>query len=187
MNHEIERALEILQDGGTILYPTDTIWGLGCDASDPEAVGKIIRIKKRDDRKSMLVLIDDAARLSSYVEEIPGMAFTLIQITDKPLTIIYPGAKNLAANLIAEDGSAGIRITPDPFCRTLIKKLGRPLVSTSANLSGEPAPSAFSEISGQIRQQVDYVVDWRRDESFRTAPSSIIKFDRKGVITIIRR
>jgi len=186
MNTEIEKTLQILRNGGTILYPTDTIWGIGCDPENPEAVRKIYDIKKRDDRKSMLVLIDGVCMLTSYITDVPDIAYELIDVTDKPLTIVYPGARNLAANLIAEDGSLGIRVTTDPFCKQLIKKFGRPIVSTSANQSGETSPATFREISEMIINSVDYVVDWRRDEQSERVSSSIIKIDSQGYFRILR-
>jgi len=186
MTDEINKALDILKDGGLILYPTDTIWGIGCDATNRDAVERIYRIKKRDDSKSMLILLDSENRLPSYVREVPEVAWELIEAADRPLTIIYPGAKNIAANLVAEDGSAGIRITRDPFCKSLISRFRKPLVSTSANISGQPAPSIFSEITSEIRDSVDYIVRWRQEDIKKSAPSSIIKLDNSGRFTIIR-
>jgi len=186
MTDEINKALDILKDGGLILYPTDTIWGIGCDATNRDAVERIYRIKKRDDSKSMLILLDSENRLPSYVREVPEVAWELIEAADRPLTIIYPGAKNIAANLVADDGSAGIRITRDPFCKSLISRFRKPLVSTSANISGQPAPSIFSEITSEIRDSVDYIVRWRQEDIKKSAPSSIIKLDNSGRFTIIR-
>lgn len=186
MHEEVRKAGELLQKGLVILYPTDTIWGIGCDATNPEAVAKIYRIKQRSDRKSMLVLIDDFSRLSSFVEIIPDSARKLIDAAEKPTTIIYPGAKNLAGNLIAGDGSIGIRITSDPFCQRLIQFISKPIVSTSANLSAGKTPSSFREIDPGILEQVDYAVNWRREQTGLSVPSSIIKLDRQGKITVIR-
>jgi len=186
MTDEINKALDILKDGGLILYPTDTIWGIGCDATNRDAVERIYRIKKRDDSKSMLILLDSENRLPSYVREVPEVAWELIEAADRPLTIIYPGAKNIAANLVADDGSAGIRITRDSFCKSLISRFRKPLVSTSANISGQPAPSIFSEITSEIRDSVDYIVRWRQEDIKKSAPSSIIKLDNSGRFTIIR-
>ena len=186
MIDEVILACNHLEKGHTILYPTDTIWGIGCDATNRKAVREIYGIKQRSDRKSMLVLIDHPSRLTSYIREIPDIAWELIEVADEPITIIYPGAKNLAANLVSEDGAIGIRITSDPFCNHLIKRLGRPIVSTSANISGETAPSSFIEIDAEIKNKVDHVVDWRREESTPSAPSSIIKLDAGGRITVIR-
>lgn len=187
MNRDIEKACEVLKKGGVILYPTDTIWGLGCDATDPEAVKRIFRIKQRDDSRSMLVLVDHDARLRQYISEVPEIASELIDVSDRPLTIIYPGARNLAPELIADDGSVGIRLTSDPFCLKLIQRFGKPIVSTSANISGEPAPPYYSAIHERIIRQADYVVNWRRDEKQESRPSSIIKLDERGRIQIIRK
>ncbi len=186
MNEDIKAALDVLQKGGVILYPTDTIWGLGCDACNENAVKRIYDIKKRDDSKSMLVLMENAALLDRYVEEVPEIAFDLIEVTDKPLTIIYDGAKNLAKNLIAEDGSIGIRITAEAFSSELIRRFKRPIVSTSANISGNPSPACFDEISPEILDAVDYVVKYRQDDTKKAVPSSIMRLGRGGEIKIIR-
>jgi L-threonylcarbamoyladenylate synthase len=186
MKDEINRAIEVLHNGGLILYPTDTIWGIGCDATNPDAVNRVYRIKKRDDRKSMLILLDSENRLSSYVREVPEVAWELIEAANKPLTVIYPGAKNIATNLVSEDGSIGIRITTDPFCKELISRFRKPVVSTSANISGQPAPLIFKEIGPEVRDAVDYIVGWRQDDIKKSAPSSIIKIDISGRFTIIR-
>ena len=186
MKEDIEKALEVIRNGGVIIYPTDTIWGLGCDATNEKAVEKIYHIKKRADSKSMLILLDSEGRLQSYVREIPEMAWELIDVTDSPLTIIYPGAKNLAPNLINDDGSAGIRITSDPFCKALISRMNKPIVSTSANISGEPAPSYFGEISDDILTKADYIVKWKQEDNIKRKPSSIIKLGMGGLFTIIR-
>jgi L-threonylcarbamoyladenylate synthase len=186
MNDDLVASLDILRKGGVILYPTDTIWGIGCDATNPEAISKIYRIKQRQDEKSLLILLDDVARLYEYVAEVPEMALNLIEITEKPLTIIYPGAMHLAANLIAGDGSIGIRIVRDDFCSQLIKKFGKPLVSTSANVSGMPWPPFFHDIHKNIVKSVDYVVKWRQDDKRRGKPSGIIKVGVQGEVKVIR-
>jgi len=186
MIEDIKEALAVLQKGGVILYPTDTIWGLGCDASNAEAVKRIYEIKNRVDSKSMLVLMENTALLERYVSEVPEIAYDLIELTDKPLTIIYDGAKNLAKNLIAEDGSIGIRITTEQFSSDLIRRFKRPIVSTSANISGKPSPACFAEIAQEIIDSVDYVVNYRQDENQKAVPSSIIKLGRGGEIKIIR-
>ncbi|MFO7932957.1 MAG: L-threonylcarbamoyladenylate synthase [Bacteroidales bacterium] len=186
MHKEVRKAGELLQKGSVILYPTDTIWGIGCDATNPEAVARIYHIKQRSDRKSMLVLIDDLSRLSFYVEAIPDAARKLVDTAVKPTTIIYPGAKNLATNLIAPDGSIGIRITSDPFCRHLIRYTGKPIVSTSANISGRKAPTSFPEIDPEVVEQADYTVDWRKEEETGAAPSALVKVDRDGNMTWLR-
>ena len=186
IENEVKKAGNILQSGGIILYPTDTIWGIGCDAGKEESVRKIYRIKQRADFKSMLVLVDGIAMLEKYIARIPSRALELLEKASKPTTIIYPGAQNLAKNLLGPDGSIGIRITSDPFCRQLISYTGFPIVSTSANLSGEPPPSTFIQIKSSIREQVDHVVDWRQDESASASPSAIIKLEEDGSTTIIR-
>lgn len=186
MHDDIKAALEVLQKGGVILYPTDTIWGLGCDACNEEAVKRIYAIKNRIDSKSMLVLMENASLLDRYVDEVPEIAFDLIEVTDKPLTIIYDGAKNLAKNLVADDGSIGIRITTEAFSSELIRRFKKPIVSTSANISGKPSPACFGEISQEIIDAVDYVVKYRQDDTQKAVPSGIMKLGRGGEIKIIR-
>lgn len=185
-NHDIKQCLDTLQSGGVILYPTDTIWGLGCDATNENAVRRIYEMKKRLDTKSMLVLIDSPAKLQAYVEEIPDMAWDLIELTNKPLSIIYPCAKNLAKNLLADDNSIGIRVTNEFFSKTLCMRFKRPIVSTSANISGEPSPLNFSQISDYIKSCVDHIVDYRQTENTSPTPSSIIKLGIGNQIQIIR-
>jgi len=170
-----------------ILYPTDTIWGLGCDATNPEAVKRIYEIKKREDSKSMLVLMENPALLERYVDEVPDVAWDLVEISTTPLTVIYPGAKNLAANLIAGDGSVGIRFTREEFTSRLLQRFRRPIVSTSANISTEKAPAFFDEISDEIKEQVDYIVEHRQDDVTPAQPSGIIKLGPGGQIDIIRK
>lgn len=186
LKEEIRQATEVLKNGGVILYPTDTIWGLGCDATDEAAVKRIYDIKKRADHKSMLVLLDDAGKIASYAD-VPDIALDLIEVADKPTTIIYPGAKKLAPGLIAEDGTIGIRITTEEFSRSLIYRFRKPIVSTSANISGAPSPRFFDEISGEIREAVDYIVDYRRNDHKPSSPSCIIKLGTGGEIQIIRK
>ena len=186
MDSDIKNVLEILKNGGVILYPTDTIWGLGCDATNEKAVEKIYQIKKRSDQKSLLVLLDNENKIPSYIKEMPEIAWDLIELSDKPLTIIYSGARNLAQNLIAEDGSVGIRISNDEFNQKLIQRFRKPLVSTSANISGERAPQNFAEISPEIMDSVDYIVEWRQDDFAKSKPSSILKLETGGEIKIIR-
>ena len=173
MLEDIKAAIAVLQNGGIILYPTDTIWGIGCDACNEEAVKRIYTIKNRVDSKSMLILLENAALLDRYIDEVPEIAFDLIELTDKPLTIIYDGAKNLAKNLIAEDGSIGIRITQEAFSSELIRRFKRPVVSTSANISGQSSPACFDEIDQQIIDAVDYVVKYRQDDLQKAMPSGI--------------
>lgn len=172
--------------GGVILYPTDTIWGLGCDATNPEAVRRVYEIKQRADSKAMLVLVDSSVKVDFYVDDVPEIAWDLIELTDKPLTIIYSGARNLASNLLAEDGSVGIRVTQEKFSHQLCQRFRKAIVSTSANISGQPSPANFSEISEELKSLVDYVVTYRQDDISRPAPSSIIKLGKGGVIDIIR-
>lgn len=187
MHDDIKKALEILKNGGVILYPTDTIWGIGCDATNVEAVQRIYKIKKREDSKSMLVLMENPALLDRYVDDVPEVAWDLVEISTTPLTVIYPGAKNLAKNLIAEDGSIGIRFTKETFTSQLLQRFRRPLVSTSANISGEKSPAFFDEISEEIKNSVDYIVQYRQDDRMPSQPSSIIKLGPGGRIDIIRK
>jgi L-threonylcarbamoyladenylate synthase len=186
LDREVHRAARVVSSGGIILYPTDTIWGIGCDATRPEPVSRIYGIKQRTDSKSMLVLVSGPEMLGQYVPAIPGKALELIRTASRPTTIIYPGARNLALNLLAPDGSVGIRVTTDEFCLKLIAATGIPIVSTSANLSAKPSPGSFGTIGPRIREAVDYVVDWRRDETSATAPSTIIRIGDDGSVTVIR-
>ena len=186
MIDDLKKACEVLRKGGVILYPTDTIWGLGCDATREDAVKRIYEIKQRSDSKSMLTLVDSTAQLERYVDELPEIAQDLIECSDKPLTIIYSGARNLAPNLIAADGTIGIRVTKEEFSQQLCRQFGKPIVSTSANFSGEPSPSNFSEINKELFRLIDYVVNYRRDEIQKSKPSSIIRLENNGVIKIIR-
>ncbi len=187
MHEDIKEALEVLKSGGIILYPTDTIWGIGCDATNEEAVKRVYEIKRREDSKSMLVLMENLNLLERYVTEVPEIAYDLIELTEKPMTIIYPNAKNLAKNLLAEDGSVGIRITEENFTRQLIQRFRKPIVSTSANISGEKSPAFFDEISDEIKDAVDYIVEYRQDETSPATPSSIIQLGIGGEIEIIRK
>ncbi len=187
MDKDIQKALQVLQSGGTILYPTDTVWGLGCDATDEAAVSKIFDIKKRSEAKSLVVLVADENQLMKFVKDVPEVAWQLIENTERPLTIIYDKAQKLAANAVAEDGSIGIRIVKDKFCEKLIRKFGKPIVSTSANMSGEQTPLSFDEIADEIKEQVDYVVQWQQEEYKKTQPSIIIKVAMNGEFKIIRK
>ena len=183
---DLLRAVETMQNGGIILYPTDTVWGIGCDATNESAVQRIYQLKKRADSKSMLVLLDSAAKLDYYVE-VPETAEMLLVIdSEKPMTLIYPNAKHLASNLIAEDGSIGIRITNETFSRQLCEKLKRPIVSTSANISGEPTARFFHEISPEIMDGVDYVCHFRCEDDTPHEPSTIIKLNADGTFKILR-
>ena len=165
MHNDIKKAVEVLKGGGIILYPTDTIWGIGCDATNPDAVAKIYKLKEREDSKSMLVLVDNPNMLNIYLNEVPEIAWDLIELTTKPLTIIYPNAKNLAPNLVAADGSIGIRVVKHSFCEKLIYALRKPIVSTSANISGKPFPKNFNTIDPSIINGVDFVVPTIYEES----------------------
>jgi L-threonylcarbamoyladenylate synthase len=187
INEEIFKTIDVLKKGGVILYPTDTIWGIGCDATNEKAVQKIYEIKKRTDSKAMLVLIDSENKLNQYVYKIPEMAWQLIDVAVDPLTIIYPEGINLASNLLADDKSIGIRIVKEDFCNQLIYKFKKPLVSTSANISGSKNPERFSEISEEIKKSVDYVVNWKQEDNSRRKPSSIIKLGINNEIVIIRK
>lgn len=207
---EIQKALEVLRNGGIILYPTDTVWGIGCDATDPEAVAKVYAIKKRSDSKSLVLLASDMDMICRYVKEVPEMAIQLVEVNDKPMTIIYPGAvagpvpspvmpdgvgtspktkrsNLLAYNTVAEDGTVGIRIPMMDFCRQLVHRLGRPIVSTSANISGEPTPKKFVEISAEVREAVDHIVDPLYEKGSTGQSSSIIKVGLDYSIEIIRK
>ena len=186
LKEEVRKACEVLKNGGIILYPTDTIWGIGCDATNELAVKRIYELKHREDNKAMLVLLDDVGKLASYVE-VPDVAYELLEVNYKPMTIIYPNAKNLAKNLIAQDRTIGIRITSEAFTKALLYRFRKPIVSTSANISGEPSPKCFAEISDAVKSVVDYVVDFRQEETSNPAPSSIIKLGVGGEIQIIRK
>ena len=187
MQNDIKKAVEVLKSGGVILYPTDTIWGIGCDATNPEAVARIYQIKKREDSKSMLVLMENPALLERYVNDVPEIAWDLVEISTTPLTVIYPGAKNLAPNLIADDRSIGIRFTKEEFTTKLLQRFRRPIVSTSANISGQKSPAFFDDISEETKKQVDYIVEYRQDDINPAQPSSIIKLWPGGRIDIIRK
>ena len=199
----IRQSLSVLRSGGLLLYPTDTVWGIGCDATDPAAVAKIYALKKRSDSKSLVLLASDLDMIARYIREIPEMAIQLIEVNDRPMTIIYPGAMAserpapgaepvksqhlLAYNTVAEDGTVGIRIPMMDFCRDLTKHFGRPIVSTSANISGEPAPKNFSEITDAIKAGVDYIVDPALEKGATGQSSSIIKIGLDATISIIRK
>ena len=188
MLEEVNKANDIMRSGGIILYPTDTIWGIGCDATNDEAVKKIFKLKKRQDSKSMIVLLDNSGKLESYVQNVPETAWTFIEFSERPTTIIYDNARNLADSAIAEDGSIAIRITKDEFCKKLIGKLRKPIISTSANISDEKSPTNFNEISKAILNGVDYIVNLRQDEKNSEArPSTIIRLSSNGQIKFIRK
>ncbi|MBQ8424129.1 MAG: threonylcarbamoyl-AMP synthase [Coprobacter sp.] len=186
MEDDIKKAFEVLCRGGVILYPTDTIWGIGCDATNPEAVRRVYEIKKRVDSKALIVLVDKPMKIEFYVDEVPDIAWNLIEVTDKPLTIVYPKAKNLAPNVVAEDGSVGIRLTQEAFSQKLCERFRKAIVSTSANISGTPSPKNFAEISDEIKNAVDYVVTYRQDDTARPEPSSVIQVGNGGLIKVLR-
>lgn len=186
MNSEINKALQVLKNGELILYPTDTVWGIGCDASNPDAVKKIYDLKQREDSKAMICLVADDRMLKKYVKKIPEAAFSIIDITEKPITIIYDNAQNLAQNLIADDGTIAIRIPADEFCYQLLRRFNGAIVSTSANVSGQPTPKSFKEISSAILKGVDYIVNLHH-EKICDKPSSIIKLSNSGVVKVIRK
>lgn len=186
MDSVIIETVEVLKKGGIILYPTDTIWGIGCDATNPEAVERVYKLKQRKFTKSMLVIIHNPALLNQYINHVPDVAWDLVEVADKPLTIIYPDAKNIASNLIAADGSIGIRVVKHPFCERLIHRFRKPIVSTSANISGSPSPRGFYDIDDRILDGVDYIVPSEFDESPSTAPSGVIKLGKGGEVKIIR-
>ena len=194
---DLQEALRVLRNGGIIVYPTDTVWGIGCDATNAEAVAKIYALKQREDSKSMLVLLDSPAKLPYYVGEVPETAWVLLEATEndandandgmmKPLTLIYPHARNMAPNLIAEDGSIGIRITKEPFSKALCAQLKHPIVSTSANISGHPTAHFYAEIEQAILDGADYVCRFRREDDCPAEPSSIIQILADGSFKILR-
>ena len=186
LQDEIKKAVEVLRKGGVILYPTDTVWGIGCDATNAEAVKRVYEIKKRADSKALICLVDSESRLCRYVRNVADVTWDMIELSTKPLTVIFDNATGLAENLLAEDGSVGIRITSELFSKALCEQLRRPIVSTSANISGEPAAKIFSEIAPESVEAVDYVCHFRRDDTTSAQPSSIIKIDERERITIIR-
>jgi len=187
MREEINKALEVLKNGGIILYPTDTVWGLGCDATNAAAAAKINTIKNRTADKSFIVLLNSVNQLQSYVTEIPDVAYELIEYAENPLTIVFSGAKNLAQNVINTDGSVGIRIVKHPFCEELIQRFRKPITSTSANVSGKPTPQFFDDISEEIIEAVDYVVDFEQAIRVAKKPSTIIKLGPSGQFEFIRK
>ncbi len=186
MQNDIKAALEVLRNGGLILYPTDTVWGIGCDATNPNAVERLLKLKQRTKNKNMLVLIENPNLLNIYLEDVPEIAWDLIEVADKPLTIIYPKAKNLAPNLIAADGSIGIRVIKHTFCERLLQAFRKPIVSTSANISGQPHPKSFDEIIPEIVKGVDLVVPQTYEEIASPVPSSIIQLGMGGEVRVIR-
>lgn len=186
MNEEIQRAFEVVRDGGIILYPTDTVWGIGCDATNAEAVAKIYALKQRAETQSMIVLMNSDRMMYQVFADIPEVAWQILDLSEKPTTLILDGPKNVAPNVIGKDHTLGVRLVKEPFCYKLMERMKKPLVSTSANLSGEPTPMRFSDISPAIVSGVDYVVDWNRDKP-SGPPSTIIKLTRDAQVKIIRK
>ncbi len=184
---DIKTAVQTLRRGGLILYPTDTIWGIGCDASNEEAVRRIFQLKQREDSKAMICLVDNANRMQRYLRQVPDVAWDLVEFAEKPLTLILDGAVNLAPSLIAEDGSVGIRVTRENISHELCYRYERAIVSTSANISGAPSPSCFAEISEEIKKGVDYIMLSRQNDLSKSKPSQIIKLGLDGQIQIIRK
>jgi L-threonylcarbamoyladenylate synthase len=187
MKEEINKALEILKNGGVILYPTDTVWGLGCDATNAEAVAKVNDIKGRPAEKSLIILLDNDNKLQSYVNDVPEVAYDLIEYAEKPLTVVFSNAKNLAPNVINADGSVGIRIPKHDFCQQLLQRFRKPIVSTSANVSGQPTPKFFDEISEEIKTAVDYIIDLAQDDRTAKQPSTIVKLGPGGQFEFLRK
>lgn len=187
MREEIQKAVEVLKAGGIILYPTDTIWGIGCDASNSDAVKKVYEIKKRREAKSLIALVDSDVRLERTIEEVPEVAWDLIEFSEKPVTIIYDKPIGVAPNAVNKDNSLGVRIVKDKFCKEVIRALNKPIISTSANISGERQANCFSEISEEIKNSVDHIVNLRQEELNLNQSSMIIKLDTSGLINIIRK
>ena len=187
LKDEVAKALKVVQDGGIILYPTDTIWGIGCDATNTEAVQKIYKLKQRDEKKSMIILLDTENKLESYISDVNPLAYELIEYAERPLTLVMPGAKNISPALISDDSSVGVRIVKHPFCEQLIQRLRKPLVSTSANISGKPSPQYFSQIDAEIISGVDYVVDIDQYDMEIKTPSTIIRLAPNGNFEFIRK
>ena len=187
MQEEINQVVSFLEIGKTILYPTDTIWGLGCDPENTQAVKRLYEIKKREDHKAMIVLIAEIGQLYHYVENIPEIAWDIVEFAEKPLTVIYPKGKNTCPELLGPDGSIAVRLTKDAFCTKLIKKFRKGIVSTSANISGDPSPTSFSTINSSIIKSVDYAVNFRKEEILNKPPSTILKLELNGEIKFIRK
>ena len=186
MEQAVKTTVNYLKKGKSILYPTDTIWGIGCDATNYQAVEKIFKIKKRVEHKSLIVLVDTFEKISNYVDKVPEIARDLIESMDTPLTIIFPKAKGLAKNVTGADGSIAIRVTKDEFCKKVIEKFGKPIVSTSANVSGGPNPIVFGKIPGEIIDKVDYVVAYNKDKLMKTKASRIIRLEENGEFKVTR-
>jgi len=187
MEEDIQKAVKVLKAGGTILYPTDTIWGIGCDATNNRAIQKIYKIKERSKKSSFIILLEKESKITDYVEKVPDILWDLLKSIDSPTTIIYPKAKNLAKNVIAPDGSIGIRVVKDEFCRRMISKFNKPVVSTSANFSGEPSPLVFKDISEEIKNKVNYIVKSNRNKLNKIKASTIIRIKLSGEFEVLRQ
>jgi L-threonylcarbamoyladenylate synthase len=183
---DIAEALKVMRAGGVILYPTDTVWGLGCDATNAQAVKRIYEIKQRAENKSLIILVNSVAMLERYVDNPPEVALQMAELSEKPMTVIYDRGRSLAEGVASADGSVGVRVCSDPFCDALITGLRKPLVSTSANISGNSTPAIFDEISEEVKGAVDYVCLWRQDDRSRSQPSSVIKVSGNGIVKILR-
>ena len=186
LQDEVKKTIEVLQQGGVILYPTDTVWGIGCDATNEEAVRKVYALKQREEAKALICLVDSADRLARYVRRVPDVVWDMVDMATSPLTVIYEHASGLAPNLLAEDGSVGIRVTQEEFSKALCYRFQKPIVSTSANLSGEATPRIFDEISEEVKQAVDYVVRYNQRSKEKHQPSKIIKVKENGEFEILR-
>lgn len=186
LKEDIANAIEAMRKGGVILYPTDTVWGIGCDATNAEAVAKVYKIKKREDSKALICLVDSDNRMQRYFRNVPNVAWQLIEVAVKPTTVILDNATGVAENLVAEDGSLAMRVTREPFSKELCYRFQKPIVSTSANISGEPAAQNYCDISPELLEAVDYVCWSRRQEHKPHTPSSIIKLSQNGEVKVIR-
>lgn len=187
LKDEVEKAFQVIKEGGIILYPTDTIWGIGCDATNTESIKRIFRLKQRDEIKSMIILLDTENKLESYVSGVNPLAYDLIEYAENPLTLILPGAKNISPALISADGSIGIRIPQHDFCKQLIQKMRKPLVSTSANISGRPSPQYFAQVEPEIVNGVDYVVNLEQQSKEIKNPSTIMRLSPNGTFEFLRK
>ena len=187
VNQDLNKCLEALKRGGVIIYPTDTVWGIGCDATDSKAVRRVFEIKRRADSKALITLVDSVAALERVVTDVPEVAYQLVDVAVEPMTVVYDRGIGVAPELLAEDGSIGVRITSEEFSRELCRRFRRPIVSTSVNISGEPAPHSFDEINPELLGQVDYVCQSNRDAPWASKPSTVLKLSAGGVIKILRK
>ena len=186
LQDEVKKAIEVMRQGGVILYPTDTVWGIGCDATNEEAVKKVYELKRRADSKALICLVDSPDRLARYVRRVPDVVWDMVELATTPLTVIYEHGSGLAPNLLADDGTVGIRVTNETFSKALCYRFQKPIVSTSANISGEPTPRSFSEISDEVKAAVDYVVCYNQRSRERHQPSKIIRVKENGEFEILR-